>query len=102
MSGFPGLSHDPNPREIAERVNRLNQGKFNAVTTVTLEAGETSTTLTDKRIGGNTYIGFMPLTANAAAALATTHVSARDNGVATITHDNTADTDRTFDLVLIG
>lgn len=102
MSGYPGLSQSASQREIAERVNRLLQGKFNAVTTLTLTANAASTTLTDKRIGGATWIGLMPLTANAAAALATTWVSARANGSATITHANNAQVDKTYDVLLIG
>lgn len=102
MSGYPGLSHDPNPREIAERVNRLNQGKMNAVTTLTLTAGATTTTLTDTRIGGGTYIGLSPTTATAAAAMTKVYVGPKTKGSATITHDNTADTDRTFSVLLIG
>lgn len=100
--GFPGLSAEPSPREISERVNRLNQGKLNAVTTLTLTANAASTTLTDTRIGGLTFIGLMPTTANAAAALATTYVSARANGSATITHANDANVDKTFNVLLIG
>jgi hypothetical protein len=102
MTGYPGLGTAPSQREIAERVNRLLQGKLNAVTTLTLTANAASTTLTDKRIGGATWIGLMPLTANAAAALATTWVSARANGSATITHANNAQVDKTYDVLLIG
>jgi hypothetical protein len=101
-TGYPGLSSEPNPREISERVNRLNQGKMNAVTTLTLTANAGSTTLTDKRIGGATWIGLMPTTANAAAALATTYVSARGTGTATITHANDANVDKTYGVLLIG
>jgi hypothetical protein len=102
MTGYPGLGTAPSQREIGERIGRLLQGKFNAVTTLTLTANAASTTLTDKRIGGATWIGLMPLTANAAAALATTWVSARANGSATITHANNAQVDKTYDVLLIG
>lgn len=101
-TGYPGLSSEPNPREIAERVNRLLQGKLNAVTTLTLTANAASTTLTDKRIGGATFIDFMPTTANAAAARASIWISARGTGTATITHANDANADKTFAVLLIG
>ncbi len=101
-TGYPGLSQDPSPREIAERVNRLNQGKMNAVTTLTLTANAATTTFTDVRIGGMSYIGFSPTTANAAAELATLYVSAKANGSATLTHANNAQTDRTYDVLIIG
>jgi hypothetical protein len=101
-TGYPGLSQTATPREIAERVNRLLQGKLNAVTTLTLTANATSTTLTDPRIGGATFIDFMPLTANAAAARASIWISARGIGTATITHANDANVDKTYDVLLIG
>lgn len=101
-SVVPVLSISASSREITERVNRLIQGKMNAVTTVTLTAGATTTTLTDARIGAQTYIGFSPTTANAAAALTNLYVSAKATGSATLTHSNTGTTDRTFDVLLIG
>lgn len=101
-TGYPGLSQTATGREIAQRVNRILQGKLNAVTSLTLTANDTTTTLTDVRIGAATWIGLMPTTANAAAALGTTYVSARDTGTATITHANDASTDKTFDVLLIG
>jgi hypothetical protein len=101
-TGYPGLSQTPTPREIAERVNRLLQGKLNAVATLTLTANAASTVLTDTRIGGATWIGLMPTTANAAAALGTTWVSARGTGTATISHANDAQVDKTYAVLLIG
>jgi hypothetical protein len=44
----------------------------------------------------------MPTTANAAGALATTYISARIDGSATIMHSSTADTDKTFVLLIVG
>lgn len=103
MNGFPPL----HPTEkymsrVVAVVNRILQGKINAVATVTLRDGETTTTLTDVRIGAGTFIGLTPTTPTAAAALPLMYVSAKDKGSATLTHDNTADLDRTFDVVLIG
>ena len=65
-------------------------------------AGATSTTLTDSRIGGASFIGFSPTTATAATALTALYVSAKAKGSATLTHNNTADTDRTFDVLIVG
>ena len=87
---------------IIERVNRLIQGKLNVVTTVTLAAGATTTTLTDSRISAESYIGLVPTTANAATAMTALYVSAKTSGSATLTHNNTADVDRTFDVVILG
>ena len=41
-------------------------------------------------------------TANAAAAIATTYVSARGNGTVTLTHTNDAQTDKIFTYLVIG
>lgn len=102
-TGYPGLSVTASTREIAERVNRILQGKLNAVMpSVTLTANADTTTLTDTRIGGATWFGFMPLTENAAAALASIYVTDRLVGSATVNHANTADTDCTFDVLLVG
>lgn len=98
----PALSATPEPREISERVNALLRGKSNNVTTVTLNAGATTTTLTDSRIGVNSFIGLTARTANAATATGNVYVSAKTNGSATLTHSNTADADKTFDVVIIG
>jgi hypothetical protein len=100
---FPGLAPgEKDLRRIVDVVRGVLAGKLNAVTSVTLRNGHTTTTLTDSRIGGGTFIGLSPTTATAAAATTAVYVSAKDKGTATLTHDNTADTDRTFDVVLVG
>lgn len=96
----------PNEKEhrrlIASAANLALQGKLNAVTKVTLAASATTTTLTDARIGANTWLGFQPTTADAAAALSGLYVSAQQKGQATLTHASTASVDRTFSVLLIG
>lgn len=110
-AGFPGLDSAPSGlpqvinylRRIREVVNNILIGKQNITFDVTLAAGATSTIVTDSRIGGNSSIQLgCPRTANAAAALATTYVSSIGNQTATLTHDNNAQTDRTFRLVIQG
>jgi len=59
-------------RQIAEEVNRINQGQFNATLFVTLDPGATSTVVTDSRISSQTCAPLVPQTANAAAALVPT------------------------------
>lgn len=83
-------------RILADRINQLINGRSNAVGDVTLTANAASTTLTDARIGPDSFIGLMPTTSNAAAALTATYVTSRGKGTATITHANNAQTDRTF------
>ena len=98
-------------RQIAAVVNRILQGKLNAVYRVanadfTLTANAASSTFTDARVAINSYLGFMPKTANAAAELGngTMYVLAANmnNGAWTITHANNAQTDRTFRVLIIG
>ena len=90
-------------RKIAQTANLALGGKLNATSpSVTLTANSSTTTLIDDRIGANTYIGFQPKTANAAAALSGLYVSSQANGTATLTHANNAQSDRTFNVLLIG
>lgn len=92
-------------REAVQAINQLAMGRSNAVTTVTLTANVTSTTYVSDTINENGQVFLFPKTANAAAALATTYATisriANVNTV-TITHANTASTDRTFALVVLG
>lgn len=80
----------------AESINGLIDGKIDAVGEFTLEDGETETVVLDNRFESNMVPWWTPTTANAAAALTSLYLSARENGSFTLTHDNTADTDRTF------
>ena len=66
VRGFEGLSPKADARRVIETVNRINLGKVNVVTTLTLTADDTVTTLTDSRISPQSFIGLSPLTANAA------------------------------------
>lgn len=102
MSGFPTLSPGADNRSVVERVNLLLAGKMNAVSSVTLTPSSTTTTITDKRIGGQSFIGLSPRTATAATAMTAVYVSAKAKGSATLTHNSTADVDRTYDLLIIG
>ena len=88
-----------NIRDLEREVRRLVTTELRRRTgTVTLTANAASTTLTDDRISFDSYVGLLPTTSNAAAALATTYIpeTGRKNGSVTITHSNTATTDRTF------
>lgn len=91
-------------RKLAEIANQAIQGKTLNVSTVTLAASATSTTLMDTRIGVESFIGFMATTANAAAEIGngTLYVTNRQTMQATINHANNAQADRTFVYVVIG
>lgn len=105
--GYPVVPSDASSipqwiRTAATVINSLRDGKINATGEVTLGNGSATTTLTDKRIGPNSCIQFMPTTANAAADLANLYVTARTNGSATLNHTNNAQTDRTYCYSILG
>lgn len=93
-------------RKLAATANLALAGKLNAVNELTLTAGAATTVLTDARLSANSFIGLMPKTANAAAELGngTLYIAdaTRNTGSATITHANNAQTDRTFQVLIIG
>lgn len=99
-----GLSETEHRRLLAKKINSILGGKMNAVTTLTLTANVATTTLTDNRITPKSFIGLQPLTANAATALATTYVLVANqvNSSAILTHANNAQTDRNFNVIIIG
>ncbi len=88
-------------RQIAQAVNRLNQGHMNCTLFVTLLANADSTQVVDSRISAQTCVVLSPQTAHAAAALASTY-STCTNGSLTLGHANNSQTDRTFTMGLIG
>lgn len=91
-------------QQITDVTRTLRDGKINSVGDITLDASAATTTLTDRLITADSFIGFMPTTANAAAALqdGAFYISARDKGTATITHTNDANADKTLTYVILG
>jgi hypothetical protein len=92
------------PRQTAQAVNLLIDGKFNSTGAVTLTASAASTAVTDYRAGPDSVIVFTPATANAAAEQGggTMYLSARAKQGFTLTHANNSQTDRTFLYIVIG
>ena len=89
-------------RRLALGVNKALSGKLNVVTTVTLTAAATTTTLTDARLTPQSVISFMPTTANAAAGITALYVTNLTNGSATLNHANNAQADRIYQISIIG
>lgn len=92
-------------RQLAELVNNMLRGKINAVLQITLTAGAGSTIIKDARIGAYSVLLLEPLTAHAAAALyGSPYVleSSKSIGQVTLNHVNDANTDKTFNLLIIG
>lgn len=88
--------------QMMEAVRRLIRGHGNFVVIVTLTPGTTTTTVTNSYINKNAAPLPVAMTANAAAALATTYVSTVAAGSFTLTHANNAQTDRTFRFAIKG
>lgn len=98
-------------RDVVQVVNGVMLGKTNNTGAVTLTANQSTTTVTVAAglIGEDSVILFSPTTLNAAKALThngtgSMYVSARDvlNNTFTISHQNNAQTDRSFLYVFIG
>jgi len=89
-------------RLVSSSLNNTINGKLNSTGTITLRASQTTTTLTDARLGGNSVILFMPITANGRTGLNGLHVSARASGSATLTHASSGNTDQNLAYTIIG
>jgi alkanesulfonate monooxygenase SsuD/methylene tetrahydromethanopterin reductase-like flavin-dependent oxidoreductase (luciferase family) len=87
-------------REIAEVVHLLSRNRSGEVT---LTPGATVTTVIDPTVTPDSFIQFAPLTATAGTEVGM-HVLAADQllGSFTITHANSAVTDRTFRWIAAG
>lgn len=98
----------PNERQhrrlIAQALIRAMAGGLNVTGSVTLTANVASTVVSDKRVGPETVICFMPTTLNAAAeqGAGAMYVSGRTDEQFTISHANNAQTDRTFGYSILG
>jgi hypothetical protein len=88
--------------KINRAIQQLEQGRLNVTGTCTLAAGATTTVVKAANCGAGSQVLLMAKTADAAAALATTYVSAIANGSFTITHTNNAQTDRIFGFACLG
>ena len=88
-------------RQLAQAINRLNNGQIGCTLYVTLDPGVTSTKVVDARISQQTCVFLQPQTADAAAALGTTFVTCT-NGSCIITHAASAGTDRIYTMGMVG
>jgi hypothetical protein len=88
--------------KINRAIQQLEQGRLNAGGTFTLRTGNTTTTVTAPNCGAKSQVLLSAKTANAAAALATSYVSAVGNGSFTVTHLSSAQSDRTFGFACLG
>ena len=98
---FPTVNEDgsSSPRDTALVIRNLMDGKTNAKNDITLALNQTTTVITDFRLGPESAIDLMPLDANAAAE--NWWISAQGNDTATINHASNALT-RTFRYSITG
>lgn len=98
MSGIFLAASERDPTRIVAAIRDLFMGRSNAMGEFTLTAGGTTTLVTAINCGEQSTIAITPRTANAAAALATTYITAANTlpGKFTVTHANTGTTDRIF------
>ena len=89
-------------RLISNTVNNTLDGKLNYKGAFTLRASKTTTTLVDERISVNSIIILEPTNANSNTAKANLYVSAKADGLATLTHASSSNTDQNFGYVVIG
>jgi hypothetical protein len=104
MTQFRSLQYGgDDPRNVAEVVRGIMDGRTNNTGSITLAASSaTSTTLNDARIGYGSTILLSPTTANAAAFITAVYVSAKTKGSATLTHTANTLTDRTYQYIIVG
>lgn len=90
--------------QIIQTINQMILGNLNNTSAITLTANSATTTVTNSRVAANSFLSFMPTTANAATELAagTMYVSSQNKGEFTITHANNVQTDRTFSYMHVG
>lgn len=100
MKRLPPTGSTERDRDTA--INQLIDGRNNATGTVTLTANTTTTTVIRTNADMTAKPQLTPMTANAAAAVPTTFISAVTRNGFTITHANAATTDRTFGYAVLG
>ena len=93
---------EKNPYTIVQAIIQLVTGRHNAGGICTLTPNATSTVVSQPNCSKDCFPQITPMTANAAAALTTTYVSAVGQGSFTLTHANNAQTDRKFYFTCTG
>lgn len=90
--------------KINQAIEQIDQGRLNCSGTFTLAASATTTTVSAPTVANGTEIVFSPVTADAAAAMATTFIIPANvsAGSFIVSHASGASVDRTFNFVAIG
>ena len=98
MSGNFIATGERDITRIVTAIRDLYMGRSNAMGEFTLTANAATTVVTAVNCGDQSVINLTPRTANAAAALATTYITAANTrpGQFTVNHANNAQADKTF------
>lgn len=99
----PGIT-ETDLKKIVLAIQQLAAGRSNAVGSVTLATGASSTTVTTTNCAAGSVPILVPASANAAAEVGngTMYVSAVANGAFTIAHANSATAGRMFLWAVVG
>lgn len=91
-------------RVIVNAIRNIFQRRLDAAGEITLTVSVASTAVTDNRVGTNSAVVIVPMTASAAAEVGngTIYVSTVASGSFTLTHANNATADRTFRYIVMG
>ena len=90
-------------RAVAEVVRGVMDGKTNNTGSITLAVGgAVTTTLTDRRIGVDSVIVFVPASAAANADATRVYASAQGQGTATVNHAANVTPSKTYRYAVIG
>ena len=105
MSGnFPAIT-ETNLTRIVQSIRDLYQGRSNATGTFTLAVSPaTSTVVTALNVGPSSIINFMPRTSNAATSMHNIYIEDGNvgSGTFTVTHNASAQSDRTYSFSIQG
>ena len=98
MSGNFIAAGERDITRIVTAIRDLFMGRSNAMGEFTLTANAATTVVTAVNCGDQSVINLTPRTANAAAALTTTYITAANTrpGQFTVNHANNAQADKTF------
>ena len=89
------------PREVAEILNNLVEGKSNNTGDFTTTQSTTTTTIYNERIGYNSVILFTPMNDKAASEMASLYIQSLSKGSAVI-HHGSHNFDCIFKYIVVG
>jgi hypothetical protein len=103
-SGLSIAETEKNTHVQNQTIRQLIEGRSNAVGTFTLSTGATTTTVTAPTASPSSVVLMSPMTANAAAAVASTYITSTSVTARqfVVTHVSAGSTDRTFGWVALG